>query len=126
NEVDDLLGGLASNAPGTESGGASAAGQGGGKKSGTNSDADMDGYKAQVQLAIQAKFYNADMYRGKECLLKINITNKGTLISAESAGGDDGLCQAALAAAKQARIPAPPSDAVWRAFKNATINFKPQ
>ncbi len=103
-EVDDLLGGLASNAPGTESGGASAAGQGGGKKSGTNSDGDMNGYIAQVRLAIQAKFYNADLYRGKTCTLEINITDKGTLISVNAVGGDDGLCQAALAAAKQGRI----------------------
>ncbi len=125
-EVDDLLGGLASNAPGTESGGASAAGQGGGKKSGTNSDGDMNGYIAQVRLAIQAKFYNADMYRGKTCTLEINITDKGTLISVNAVGGDDGLCQAALAAAKQARIPAPPSKSVWQQFKNTKLDFKPE
>lgn len=125
-EVDDLLGGLASNAPGTESGGASAAGQGGGKKSGTNSDGDMNGYIAQVRLAIQAKFYNADLYRGKTCTLEINITDKGTLISVNAVGGDDGLCQAALAAAKQARIPAPPSKSVWQQFKNTKLDFKPE
>ena len=103
-----------------------AAGQGGGKKSGTNSDGDMNGYIAQVRLAIQAKFYNADMYRGKTCTLEINITDKGTLISVNAVGGDDGLCQAALAAAKQARIPAPPSKSVWQQFKNTKLDFKPE
>ena len=53
----------------------------------------MNGYIAQVRLAIQAKFYNADMYRGKTCTLEINITDKGTLISVNAVGGDDGLCR---------------------------------
>ena len=86
----------------------------------------MNGYIAQVRLAIQAKFYNADLYRGKTCTLEINITDKGTLISVNAVGGDDGLCQAALAAAKQARIPAPPSKSVWQQFKNTKLDFKPE
>jgi len=44
----------------------------------------------------------------------------------KSEGGDPALCQAAIAAAKQARIPKPPSSDVYEAFKNAPIDFKPQ
>ena len=41
-------------------------------------------------------------------------------------GGDPGiLCQAALAAAKLAKIPKPPSQAVYEVFKNAPLDFKP-
>lgn len=40
-------------------------------------------------------------------------------------GGDPALCQAALAAAKLAKIPKPPSQAVYEVFKNAPLDFKP-
>ena len=35
------------------------------------------------------------------------------------------LCQAAVAAAKLAKIPKPPSQAVYEVFKNAPLDFKP-
>jgi colicin import membrane protein len=44
----------------------------------------------------------------------------------KSEGGDPALCQAAIAAAKQARIPKPPSQAVYEVFKNAPMRFRPQ
>jgi len=43
-----------------------------------------------------------------------------------SEGGDAALCQAAVSAAKLAKIPKPPSQAVYEVFKNAPIDFKPQ
>jgi len=48
------------------------------------------------------------------------------LISVTPEGGDPALCQAAVTAAKQARIPKPPSQEVYEVFKNAPMRFKPQ
>ncbi|MNH19790.1 cell envelope integrity inner membrane protein TolA [compost metagenome] len=50
----------------------------------------------------------------------------GLLIDVKSEGGDPALCQAAIAAAKQARIPKPPSQAVYEVFKNAPLTFRPE
>ncbi|WP_115765502.1 cell envelope integrity protein TolA, partial [Pantoea agglomerans] len=125
-DVDDLLGGLASgkNAPksGTSGG---AAGQGNQKKAGA-SGAEINSYMGQVVSAIQSRFYDADLYRGKTCDLRIKLAPDGLLIDVKSEGGDPALCQAAIAAAKQARIPKPPSQAVYEVFKNAPMRFKPQ
>jgi len=76
--------------------------------------------------AIQSRFYDADLYKGKECNLRIKLAPDGLLIDVKSEGGDPALCQAAIAAAKQARIPKPPSQAVYEVFKNAPMRFKPE
>ncbi|KAA1177636.1 cell envelope integrity protein TolA [Photorhabdus heterorhabditis] len=123
-EVDDLLGGLTSNTP-KQQGGASAAGKGGSKKSGA-SNADINNYLGQIQIAIQNKFYDADMYRGRTCTLRIKLAPDGLLIDVKPEEGDQALCQAAVAAAKQAKIPKPPSREVYEEFKNAPVHFKPQ
>jgi colicin import membrane protein len=49
----------------------------------------------------------------------------GLLIDVKAEGGDPALCQAALAAARQAKFPKPPSEAVYDVFKNAPLDFKP-
>jgi colicin import membrane protein len=101
------------------------AGQGNSKQSGA-SGADISGYGDQVKAAIQQKFYEDPAFSGKTCTLRIKLAPDGLLISVSSEGGDPALCQAAIAAAKSARIPRPPSQAVYEVFKNAPIDFKPQ
>lgn len=90
------------------------------------SGAEINGYLGQITAAIQSKFYDADLYKGRTCDLRIKLAPDGLLIDVKAEGGDPALCQAALAAAKQARIPKPPSQAVYEAFKNAPLTFKPQ
>ncbi|EOI6419380.1 cell envelope integrity protein TolA, partial [Yersinia enterocolitica] len=127
-DVDDLFGGLANskNAPKSGSGaGAAAAGKGGGKKSGASAG-DISGYLGQVTAAIQSKFYDADLYKGRTCNLRIKLAPDGLLIDVTQEGGDPALCQAAIAAAKLAKIPKPPSQDVYEVFKNAPLVFKPQ
>lgn len=122
-EVDDLLGGLAAekNVP---QGSAAAAGQGGGRKSGA-SGSEINGYLGQITAAIQSRFYDANLYRGRKCDLRIQLSPEGILMSVTAEGGDPALCQAAIAAAKQAKIPKPPNDDVYQVFKNAALVFKP-
>lgn len=50
----------------------------------------------------------------------------GLVIGVKVEGGDPALCQAAAAAARQAKMPKPPSKEVYEAFKNAPIDFNPR
>lgn len=54
------------------------------------------------------------------------MASNGTLLDIQSEGGDPALCQAAIAAARQAKFPPPPSPAVYEAFKNAGLDFNPR
>lgn len=127
-DIGDLLGDLTSgkNAPksGKAAGGGRTAGPGNQKSAGA-SGAEINGYLGQITAAIQSKFYDASTYAGKTCNLRIKLAPDGMLISVQSEGGDPALCQAAIAAAKQARIPKPPTQAVYEVFKNAPMRFKP-
>ncbi|ECI5628665.1 cell envelope integrity protein TolA, partial [Salmonella enterica subsp. enterica] len=128
--VDDLLGDLSSgkNAPKT-SGGAKGNGQPS-KDSGTSganggaTGADISAYAKQIQVAIQSRLYDASLYQGKQCVLHISLAPDGSLKSITSEGGDPALCQAALMAAKTAKIPKPPSQAVYEKIKDAKLDFK--
>ncbi|MGK2946924.1 MAG: cell envelope integrity protein TolA [Candidatus Malihini olakiniferum] len=123
--VDALLRGLASSKSVPKSGGGTPASAGKAKKSSAFSTA-LDSYGGQVRVAIQSKFYDLQLYRGKICTLRIILAPDGLLASVKAESGDPILCQAAIAAANQAKIPRPPSTDIYEAFKNASIDFKPQ
>ncbi|END4737620.1 cell envelope integrity protein TolA, partial [Escherichia coli] len=129
-EADDIFGELSSgkNAPKTGGGAkgnnASPAGSGNTKNNGA-SGADINNYAVQIKSAIESKFYDASSYAGKTCTLRIKLAPDGMLLDIKPEGGDPALCQAALAAAKLAKIPKPPSQAVYEVFKNAPLDFKP-
>ncbi|MGQ7188768.1 cell envelope integrity protein TolA, partial [Escherichia sp. HC-CC] len=103
---------------------ASPAGSGNTKNNGA-SGADINNYAGQIKSAIESKFYDASSYAGKTCTLRIKLAPDGMLLDIKPEGGDPALCQAALAAAKLAKIPKPPSQAVYEVFKNAPLDFKP-
>ncbi|WP_243731485.1 cell envelope integrity protein TolA, partial [Pseudescherichia vulneris] len=129
-DVDDLFGDLSSgkNAPKTGGGAkgnnAAPVGSGSTKNNGA-SGADISNYAGMIKSAIETKFYDASSYAGKTCTLRIKLAPDGLLLDIQSEGGDPALCQAALAAARQAKIPKPPSQAVYEVFKNAPLDFKP-
>ncbi|MCS3432053.1 TolA protein [Klebsiella sp. BIGb0407] len=56
--------------------------------------------------------------------MRIRMAPDGLLLDVKSEGGDPALCQAALAAARQAKIPKPPSKAVYEVYKNVPLDFK--
>ena len=103
---------------------AAAAGSGNTKNNGA-SGADISNYAGMIKSAIESKFYMDPSFTGKVCTLRIKLGPDGTLKDIQSEGGDPALCQAALAAARQAKIPKPPSQAVYEVFKNAPLDFKP-
>ncbi|MXP66321.1 cell envelope integrity protein TolA [Pantoea sp. Nvir] len=127
-EVDNLLGGLTSrkNSPNSSNANSgSVVAKGNVRKSGKSSTTDITNYAAQIQTAIQNKFYDWENYKGRTCTLRINLASDGFLIDAQAEEGDPSLCQAALVAVQQARIPQPPSNKVYNIFKNAPLDFKP-
>lgn len=58
-----------------------------------------------AQYSIQSKFSVVDLYSGKRCKLLLNVTKDGLLLSTNAQGGDPELCEAAIAAVKQAKLP---------------------
>nr|WP_278978069.1 cell envelope integrity protein TolA [Providencia alcalifaciens] len=56
----------------------------------------MDIYALNVQKSIQSRFYDTDLYKGKECEIKITLDNSGKLISAiahdKNSNNDKKLC----------------------------------
>lgn len=83
----------------------------------------ISGYAAQIQQAITQQLHERDKYAGQRCTVKIDIARDGTLNAVTAQGGNPELCQAAIIAAKSARIPAAPNDEVWQAMKSATLEF---
>lgn len=81
-------------------------------------------YAHQIKYAIEAKIYDTSIYAGKSCSLRLSLAQDGKVTSVFSQGGDPGLCSVALAATKQADIPAPPDDATYQVLKNAVLDFK--
>ena len=120
--VDSLLDGLVSDGNNKQAG-ASAMGQGGGNRTGANGQG-IDRYNGQVKAAIEQKFIDPQLYKGKTCELKVNIAPDGLLISAKAVGGDPVLCQVALRAANTAKLPKPPKD-IYEEVKSPLIEFKP-
>lgn len=53
-------------------------------------------------MRVQSKFYDADLYRGRNCDLVMNLDDDGNVLSVNSKGGDPMLCHAAIAAVKKA------------------------
>ncbi len=76
-------------------------------------------YSAKIKAAIESKFYDANIYQGKICELKINLDENGTLISIFAKNNilnDKSLCDAAIRATKTARIPKPPNRSIYDLF----------
>ncbi|MBN5281234.1 cell envelope integrity protein TolA [Serratia ureilytica] len=83
-------------------------------------------YIAQLQAAIQSHLKDAEAYSGRSCTLSIKLAPDGMLISIRAEQGEPELCQAAIKAIANARLPKPPTTAVYEAVKSSTLEFRPQ
>ncbi|SVK54814.1 cell envelope integrity inner membrane protein TolA [Acinetobacter baumannii] len=83
-------------------------------------------YLSQVQAEIQRHFKDAETYSGRSCTLSIKLAPDGLLISIRAEQGDPELCQAAIKAIVNARLPKPPTAAVYEAVKSSVLEFRPQ
>ncbi|CAI0859441.1 cell envelope integrity inner membrane protein TolA [Serratia ficaria] len=82
-------------------------------------------YAAQLRSAIARHLNDADSYAGKRCALKIMLAPDGLLLNVQSEGGDPALCRAAVKALTHARLPKPPTPAVYDTFKTSVLEFRP-
>jgi len=77
-------------------------------------------------LRVHLQCFEWNAYKsGNNEFYSINLAPDGLLMGIRAERGDASLCQAALEAASQAHIPAPPNKAVYEVFKNAPLDFKP-
>lgn len=83
-------------------------------------------YLSQVQAEIQRHFKDAETYSGRSCTLSIKLAPDGLLISIRAEQGEPELCQAAIKAIANARLPKPPTAAAYEAVKSSTLEFRPQ
>jgi len=90
----------------------------------TQLNANISNYAHKIKRAIEDKFDNPASYRGKTCSLQFSLAPDGSLMSVKAVGGDPDLCQAAIAATKEAHIPAPPNNEVYDVFKQAVLDFQ--
>ncbi|WP_261255536.1 cell envelope integrity protein TolA [Serratia proteamaculans] len=87
---------------------------------------EISNYAGQVRAAIQRHFYDANAYAGKQCTIRMKFAPDGMLLAVRSESGDPALCRAAIKAITNTRFPKPPSQAVYDAFKNSVLEFRPQ
>ncbi|WP_225639188.1 cell envelope integrity protein TolA [Candidatus Profftia sp. (ex Adelges kitamiensis)] len=90
------------------------------------SSTEISDYARKIQAAIESKFHIDSIFSGEVCKLHIQLSSNGMLLNVISKGGAPDLCQAAITAAKMAIYPKPPSESIYRVFKNAFINFEPK
>ncbi|AVE48801.1 cell envelope integrity protein TolA [Serratia marcescens] len=82
-------------------------------------------YFAQLLAVIQSHLKDAEAYSGRSCTLRIKLAPDGLLISVRAEQGEPQLCQAAIKAIVNARLPKPPTAAVYEAVNNGTLEFRP-
>lgn len=86
-------------------------------------------YVYSAASAIKSRFYDVNSYKGRECDLRLHQLNGQMPDSVKSEGGDPQLCEAAVAATKQAidmgLYPHKPSDKNQSLPDDIPIRFRP-
>lgn len=86
---------------------------------------DIQAYTTGIRNAIIKVFEDLDSYHGRRCMLRLALNSDGSLNDVRSEGGDPALCEAAIAAVKEADLPEPPNERVYYLFQNVPLDFKP-
>ncbi|ECO1010442.1 cell envelope integrity protein TolA [Salmonella enterica subsp. enterica serovar Newport] len=91
------------------------------------SGADISNYAGVIHKTIVSKAGNRfSDYKGMTCNVRMHLARDGTLTSASIEGGLPDLCNELLKVMYEVnKFPAPPSDAVYQALKDALLDFKP-
>ncbi|WP_337263062.1 MULTISPECIES: cell envelope integrity protein TolA [unclassified Serratia (in: enterobacteria)] len=83
-------------------------------------------YIRDLTEAIERKLYRLKSFEGKECDVSFSMDRNGTVINISAIEGYQPLCEAGIKAIKNAEIPAPPDDEVYKHFQRLVISFKPK
>lgn len=74
----------------------------------------MDIYALNLKKSIQSRFYDVDLYKGKECEIKITLNDDGKLISAipneKNNNNDKKLCIRGMELIEKTQFSPPPED----------------
>lgn len=83
----------------------------------------------QIKKSISSNFYDPENYKGKECLIKVTLSDDGTLISAipdeRNTANDKSLCDIGIEIIKETKFPSPPEDKRISNKNTFYIDFRP-
>lgn len=83
----------------------------------------------KTQKSVSANFHNSANYKGKECMIKVTLSDDGELISAvvdnRNEKNDKALCDAGLEIIKETTFTAPPEDKRINNKNTFYIDFRP-
>lgn len=88
-------------------------------------NADITSYATKIKTAIEKEMYSPSLYKGQVCTLRMSLARDGSVSNVTTESGDPELCDAALMAVKQAKIPPAPDEKTWQILKNAPLDFRP-
>ncbi|KGQ36515.1 cell envelope integrity protein TolA, partial [Gallibacterium genomosp. 1] len=128
NALDDFLNngdiGGGSSRQGSNSNRKGAEGSSGGNGAGEG-DVVGDQYTAIIKREIQRRWLKDSSFANKVCTVQIELARDGTILNYHKVSGSDDICTSALrAVALTKKVPAPPSDAVYRKYQKPVIDFK--
>ncbi|MFC0309241.1 cell envelope integrity protein TolA [Gallibacterium trehalosifermentans] len=84
-----------------------------------------DQYTAVIKREIQRRWLKDTSFSNKVCTVQIELARDGTILNYHKVSGSDDICTSALSAvARTKKVPAPPSDAVYRKYQKPIIDFK--
>lgn len=83
----------------------------------------------KTQKSVSANFHNSANYKGKECMIKVTLSDDGELISAvvdnRNEKNDKALCDAGLEIIKETTFTAPPEDKRISNKNTFYLEFRP-
>lgn len=83
----------------------------------------------KTQKSVSANFYNSANYKGKECMIKVTLSDDGELISAvvddRNEKNDQALCDAGIEIMKETTFTAPPEGKRISNKNTFYIDFRP-
>lgn len=83
----------------------------------------------QIKKSISSSFYEKENYKGKECLIKVTLSDDGRLISAvpdeRNTKNDKPLCDIGIEIIKETKFPSPPENKKISNKNTFYIDFRP-
>ncbi|OOS00975.1 cell envelope integrity protein TolA [Canicola haemoglobinophilus] len=84
-----------------------------------------DQYAAQIKKEIQRRFLKEPGFANKVCVVEVELARDGTITSFRKLSGPDDICTAGLSAVSRTKkVPAAPSDDIYRKYKKFPLEFK--
>ncbi|EJL3974887.1 cell envelope integrity protein TolA [Salmonella enterica subsp. enterica serovar Braenderup] len=91
----------------------------------SKSDSALVSYLKLIQDEIKNQLGDSlEMYKGKQCVLRMHLARDGLVSGVSVEGGSSDLCNASIDAVRRIKkFPAPPSDVIYQKIKDALLDF---